>query len=361
MAVSRRLSGWPDQLPVTALEIKNAQIYTSVTVPLFAVTFSLVVTRLVSRWKSAKGISADDYFIVAGTVLSLADVSLIIASIADNLATPPPPFMPFEAIAKKAPLTMAAEVFTQWSVALVKTSIALMLARLQNTKSWTRFLYAIIGLQMLTAIFVTIVQCTRCIPTEAVWNANIVNKWCWSPDAFKITMTVASSVVILTDVIFSLIPLTFLHHIRRSAPHRVVIGLLMSLGLLASAASVVKTVMVHRFDVGDDAAGNGIAIALWASLESVVGIIAACLPCLRGAFLRLLHRLGIYTEFASRVVEDSAAWPATLPAAEQSCKFEQNSDPFHDGSGQGESEAPSETEMVVIENKENAQRKGTET
>lgn len=361
MAVSRGLPGRPDQLPVTALQIKNAQIYAGVTVSLSAIALSLVVTRLVSRWKSAKGIAADDYFIVAGTVLSLTDVSLIIASVADNLATPPPSFMSFEAIAKKAPMTMAAEVFTQCSVALIKTSIALMLVRLQNTKSWTRFLYAIIALQMLTAIFVTIVQCTRCIPTEAFWNEDIVDKWCWSHDAFKITMTVASSVVIFTDVIFSLIPLTFLHHIRRSAPHRVVIGLLMSLGLLASAASVVKTVMVHRFDVGGDASGNGIAIALWASLESVVGIIAACLPCLRGAFLRLLHRLGIYTEFASRVVEDSSTWPATLPAAEQSSKFEQNPNPFFDDSGRGESEAPSDTEMIVIDNKENTQRRGTET
>ncbi|KAK3364133.1 hypothetical protein B0T25DRAFT_432205, partial [Lasiosphaeria hispida] len=116
---------------------------------------------------------------------------------------------------------------------------------------------------------------------------------CWSPEAFKATMTAASSIVILTDAIFSLIPLTSLHHIRRSVPHRIVIAILMGLGLLASAASVVKTIMVHRFDAGGDPSGNGISIALRASLEAIVGIIAACLPCLGGAFLRLLSRLGI--------------------------------------------------------------------
>jgi hypothetical protein len=272
--------------------------------------------------------------------------------------------MPFESIGKTAPLTMVAEVFTSWSVALVKTSIALMLVRLQTSKAWTRFLYGIIGLQLLTALFVTVLQCTRCIPTAAVWNPHIVDKWCWSPEAFKVTMTVASSIVILTDVIFSLIPLTFLHHIRRSVPHRIVIGILMSLGLLASAASVVKTIMVHRFDVGGDASGNGISIALWASLEAIVGIIAACLPCLRGAFLRLLHRLGIYTEFSSRVDEDSSTWPTAEPPDEGRFKFEHGADPFQDRAGLGESAGSdgsrTVTEMVVIQNKGNRQPAGSE-
>lgn len=287
--------------------------------------------------------------------MSLIDIIMIITTVSTNLAKPTPAFIPLDTIAKKnAPLTMIAEVLTSWSVALIKTSIALMLVRLQNARAWTRFLYSIIALQILTAVFVTILQCTRCIPTAAIWNPYVLDKWCWSPEVFKITMTVASSIVIITDVIFSLIPLTFLHHIRRSVPHRIVIGVLMSLGLLASAASVVKTIIIHRFDIGGDVSGTGISIALWASLEAIVGIIAACLPCLRGAFLRLLNRLGIYTEFANRVDEDSSNWPTTLSPNADEFKSEQSPGPFRKGVVRGDtgiSDSHTSIEMVIIQDK----------
>ncbi|KAK0625942.1 hypothetical protein B0T14DRAFT_508806 [Immersiella caudata] len=347
-------------LPVTALQITNARIYIGVTVPVLTISLVLVAARLISRRKSTTGIANDDYFIVAAAVLSCVETALIIATVSANLAIPSPIFMPFESIGRNAPKTIFAEVFSSWCVAFVKISIGVMLVRLQRgSKTWTIFLYILIGLQIVTAVIVTVLHCTRCIPVEAIWNFNVVNKWCWSNEAFKLTMSVASTVVIVTDVVFSLIPLTFLHRIRRNLTHRIIIGALMSLGLLASAASITKTVKVHRFDVGSDAAGNGIAIALWASLEGIIGIIAACLPCLRGPFLRLLSRLGIYSEFTTRVHEEGGStWPASVPRDGGAVKFEGGADPFQDGAGRpdasGSDGSETATEMANIANKEKA-------
>ncbi|KAK4155440.1 hypothetical protein C8A00DRAFT_31678, partial [Chaetomidium leptoderma] len=67
--------------------------------------------------------------------------------------------------------------------------------------------------------------------------------------------------------------------------------------------------MVHRSGQHGDAAGDGLAIALWASIEAQVGIIAACILCVRAVFLRFLSRIGIYNESASRADrEGSSAW-----------------------------------------------------
>jgi hypothetical protein len=301
----------------------------------------MVTTRVASRWRSKSRVAVDEYFIIAAAVsdtrlarrtfhcpssvprfelsanrrsmmalrqiLGLIDMALIIATVSPIL-TFHREFLPFDSIAKVAPLTMVAEIATSWSVALVKTSIALMLVRLQQSPGWTHFLYTVIGVQVVTAVFVTIMHTTRCIPIEAVWNPTVTNKRCWSAEAFKVTMTVASAIVIVTDVLFSLIPLTFLHHIRRSVPHRIVIAILMSLGLVASGASAVKTAMVYQFDRNGDPSGKGMAIALWASIEAQVGIIAACIPCLRAAFLRFLSRIGIYSEFPSDTDSGSSRW-----------------------------------------------------
>ena len=208
-----------------------------------------------------------------------------------------PQFLPFSYINQTAPLSLVAEITSTWSVALVKISIAIMLLRLQRTRNWALFLYTIIGIQFIIAAFVTIIQTTRCIPITALWDPTSApeTRRCWGEANFKASLTAASILIILTDVIFALIPLTFLHHVRRSLRDRLIIGFLMSLGLFASAAAVVKTIMVQRFNQADDPAGHGMSIALWASIEAQVGIIAACIPCLRAAFLRFLGRVGIRT------------------------------------------------------------------
>ena len=221
-----------------------------------------------------------------------------------------PDSVPFSFIFEVAPLTVVAEITTTWSVALLKTSIAVMLLRFQRARGWTWFLYFVMGLQIVTAVYMTIMQSTRCVPMRDLWDPTVPDnlKHCWGVDAFKVSMTVTSVLVILTDVIYATIPLTFIRHIRRSARDRLVIGFLLSLGLFASAASIVKTVMVHRFDQTNDPAGHGMAIALWASIEAQVGIIAACVPCLRGPFIRLLTRLGISTEYSGEATDNTSAW-----------------------------------------------------
>ncbi len=240
-------------------------------------------------------------------IFGLIDMVVMIVALSPMLGTRPE-YLPFSSVNQVAPLSLVAEITSTWSVALLKTSIAVMLLRFQRTQGWARFLYLMIGVQVVTAAFVTIMQSTRCIPIQGLWDPTITDKRCWSEEAFMISLTVASVLVIVTDVVYAAIPLTFLRHIRRSMHDRLIIGFLMSLGLFASAASVVKTVMVQRFNESDDHPGHGMSIALWASIEAQVGIIAACIPCLRAPFLRLLGRLGISTESSSGGTGGKSAW-----------------------------------------------------
>jgi hypothetical protein len=239
-------------------------------------------------------------------------MALTIAIVHPNLASPPPELLLFSELSRITPMTLVSQVCNQWATAMVKTSIALMLVRLQQTPGWKWFLYCLIVLQVLVAIFTTVLHTTRCIPIEAVWNMAITSKRCWSEDAFKAAMTVASSLVVATDLIYALMPITFLHHIRRSTLHRALIAMLLSLGLVASAASIVKTVFVHRGSA-EDPAGHGIVVATWASIEVQVAIIAACIPTLRADFFKLLSRLGLYKEDLASHRHYKSDFSAQLP------------------------------------------------
>jgi len=302
------------QLPgatVTDLQYNLARTYVGVLSVLSALSTLIVALRIVSRWKSNRRLDADDYLIVGAGFFGLVDMAVVIVTMYPLLGGSRPDSVPFSFILQVAPLSVVAEIMTTWSVALLKTSIAVMLLRFQHARSWTWFLYFVMGLQIVTAVYVTIMQSTRCVPMSDLWDPTIPDqqKRCWSVEAFKVSMTVTSVLVIITDVIYATIPLTFIRHIRRSALHRLIIGFLLSLGLFASAASIVKTVTIHRFDSTNDPSGDGMAIALWASIEAQVGIIAACIPCLRGPFIRLLSRLGIATEYSGEATNNDSAWP----------------------------------------------------
>ncbi|KAK5661094.1 hypothetical protein OQA88_10984 [Cercophora sp. LCS_1] len=288
-------SGFPADLPglpVTNYQIAIGTTYIGVIAILCAISTLLVAARVFFRWGSTAGVAVDDYFLVVAAILGVIEMSMMI-SIVEPVIVSRPQFVPFETLNRTAPRTIIAQATSSWSVALTKTSIAFLLIRLQQVQAWAICLYVIIGVQILAAVFVTILHTTRCLPTEAIWNPTIQDSWCWSPEAFKVAMTHASTLAVFTDVVFALIPLTFVRHIRSSPLHRVVIVGLMGLGLLASGASIVKTIMIFRLDQDGDASGHGLEIGLWASIEAQVGIIATCIPCLRAPFLRLLDRLGL--------------------------------------------------------------------
>jgi len=319
--------------PVTDLQYNMARTYVGVISVLFALSTLMIALRIMSRWKTNRRLNADDYLIVGAGFFGLVDMAVVIVTMSPMLGGSRPDSVPLSFIFAVAPLIVVAEIATTWSVALLKTSIAVMLLRFQRARGWTWFLYSVVGLQIVTAVYVTIMQSTRCVPMRDLWDPTVTDKHCWSVDAFKVSMTVTSVLVILTDVIYATIPLTFIHHIRRSARDRFIIGFLLSLGLFASAASIVKTVMVRRYDQANDPAGAGMTLALWASIEAQVGIIAACIPCLRGPFIRLLGRLGVSAEYSGSATDNNPARQGQSPVVGN---MAQRSVPIHGGTERGD-------------------------
>ena len=115
--------------------------------------------------------------------LGVVEMALTLAIVQPNLASPPPEFLAFSELERITPMTLVSQVCNQWATAMVKTSIALMLVRLQQTAGWKWFLYSLIVLQVLVAIFTTVLHTTRCIPIEAMWNMTITDKRCWGENA----------------------------------------------------------------------------------------------------------------------------------------------------------------------------------
>jgi hypothetical protein len=98
---------------------------------------------------------------------------------------------------------------------------------------------------------------------------------------------------VATDFVCALLPITFIRVISRPLRERVVLGILMALGLLAGAAGLVKLTLVGVVRNSKDIFFDTATIGIWMNIENFVGIIAACTPCLKSSFERMLSRLGL--------------------------------------------------------------------
>jgi hypothetical protein len=256
------------------------------------------VSALMVDWKRLSSHAV----LIKRQTLTTMDACMAVVSVRFALGKNPQ-FLPTTELPHIGLMAFMEAVLGAWAMAAIKTSVACVFLRLRHTKPWRVFLVATITAQCLMALFITIMHATRYIPLDAQWSPDLAirnNAQVWSDWAFGIAISVTSSINILTDIVFSLLPLVFLREIQRPLREKVVIGGLMAMGLVGSSASVIKTTKVHNFGKGNNPLANGIRIALWSLLEEQLGFIAACVPCLKALFQRFLCHFGLITTSRSR-------------------------------------------------------------
>ena len=97
------------------------------------------------------------------------------------------------------------------------------------------------------------------------------------------------------DLVLALMPIKFVRSLTRPMREKILIGCLMALGLCATVIAGVKMTTFNDVGLGDPMFDT-IKPSLYAKLEELVGIIAACTPCLKAPIEHLLKRFGILSE-----------------------------------------------------------------
>ena len=192
------------------------------------------------------------------------------------------------------------QLWSGWGVALAKISIALLLLRLKTGRGWRIFLYAMVAVQLAAAVHANAMQLAACRPISAGWRLETTAEHCWPISVLHAPIYAHGSVAACTDLVFALIPLTFLGSVRRSLRERLVIALLMGLGVFAAAAVVVKLTLVRTYGATGDMLWDSVDLNTWSILEGQLGIVAACVPCLKSPFQAALRRMGLMRDDASR-------------------------------------------------------------
>ncbi|KAK3321684.1 hypothetical protein B0H66DRAFT_179170 [Apodospora peruviana] len=283
----------PEFVPISERAAHLAQIYVAATSVIMALCLLAFVTRVHQRVRPVWKVGLDDYFIAAGFALAIADWGMLM------------PIMVME----PGMITWARSVNAGknswlaigiWGLAMtcIKVSIALTLLRIQQKSvSWRIFLYSIMALQAIYGIlnlFFNLV--IACRPLRTAWDPfGTPEGFCVSFEIQRTVSNVGSSINITTDVLLSLAPVTFLFKLNRPLRERLFVCGLMGLGIFASAASIIKTIIVRGY--GDltvtDFQAMGVSICTWTVLEQLLGVLAACVPAMKGIFQSCLGRMGV--------------------------------------------------------------------
>ena len=248
--------------------------------------------------KSSISVGFHSLLTVLSQLFATVDWGLLVATVHWSIGQTPPLTISMRRIEWAYMLAVIAQPLWAWAMVCIKMSVALMLLRLQRDKPWQRLLIVLMVVMAVTAVYNTIASTTQCIPLSATWDLLNTNKKakCWSKRAVSISSTVVAVINILTDLIFSAMPITFLRNIQRPLRERIILGLLMGIGLFASSASIAKAVAVQSYGQTSDSLSESISIGLWSCLEEQLALIAACIPTLRSPFQKVLRHFNLISK-----------------------------------------------------------------
>ncbi|RMZ75160.1 hypothetical protein DV737_g5426, partial [Chaetothyriales sp. CBS 132003] len=188
-------------------------------------------------------------------------------------------------------------------ISLVKISIAFFLRRFVPSKNYQRFLAG--NIIFLTAFMISC-ACTLIFncgaKPEANWDFTLRTTGeakCFSTKVFTAIGIFNSSINIATDVIFALLPIPIVWNLQTNLRTKLTLVFILSLGLFACAASIVKTIyQAHVLKDPDWTFHDN--FFMWNNIEFNIGIFAASLPALRPLFTTILGAAQRFTSSGSR-------------------------------------------------------------
>ncbi|KAI1262690.1 integral membrane protein [Xylariaceae sp. FL1019] len=141
------------------------------------------------------------------------------------------------------------------------------------------FLWSIIAFQFLGDLSAVIVTYSQCRPLTAYWDPRVDGD-CWPPTYQQYTGFTQGSIAATVDVILALYPASLFLNLNMKRSQKLYLSSIMGLGLIASGASIAKTVELRSFTQTQDFTYALSVTAYWWTAEINLVLFAVSLPIL---------------------------------------------------------------------------------
>ncbi|KAF2183595.1 hypothetical protein K469DRAFT_739715 [Zopfia rhizophila CBS 207.26] len=273
-------------------DVNSAPKLLGITGALYIIALFVYGARMYARLRPRLNLGWDDYAITLAIGLAVPEWGCIVASVRHGVGRHNLYVQPAQQVSARHWI-FAAEMPWVLVIMSIKISIACLLLRIRRSKRWVIFLYIMIAVQIASCLAGFLTQLLQCIPMRAIWDPSTPGAKCVKRHSLYIFVYFNSAIVIITDIIFALLPIFFIRKINRPVREKIVLYILMGMGLFATATSSIKISVVNHYGMTGDELWDVVELYLWSTLEEQIGIIAACLPCLKPLLERALGRLGL--------------------------------------------------------------------
>ncbi|KAJ5929214.1 hypothetical protein N7454_007062 [Penicillium verhagenii] len=160
---------------------------------------------------------------------------------------------------------------------LIKASICLLYLRLfPNIRKLTLGTIGFVTAMSIAVILATIFQCS---PVDAVYDEDKYESYtCFASIPFWYSTAVLS---LVTDIWIFALPLKIMMGLQLELKRRFIIIGLLSLGLFACIASIVRMAYIVKLYESSDPTWDTFGVSIWSGIELAVAIIAASIPAIK--------------------------------------------------------------------------------
>ncbi|MCJ1316300.1 hypothetical protein MMC15_001621 [Xylographa vitiligo] len=272
---------------------------------LTAVALFLSTLRMYVRRVILKSFSTDDWLMLAASVCCLGVLICFVGETQNGVGR----HTVFLSPQNQEEISHWA--FYHWvvvtvGISFVKLSVAFLLLRLVTSVWYKRLLWGTIAFLIAATLVAAMTLIFSCVPPAANWDPTLLpTAKCFSVGTFTAVGLLNTSVNIVTDVLFVVLPIPVIWGLQLNVRTRITLIGVLSLGTFACIASIIKlSIQINILSTPDQTRDDSYNI--WNSIELSVGIIAACLPSLRPLFKNLLETTRSYTGSRNRITDYAA-------------------------------------------------------
>lgn len=195
---------------------------------------------------------------------------------------------------------------------LAKASIAVMLLRLTVIRTHRVIIWTVLAISELYSGFFFLLFIFQCQPSQYFWTQYTGGKGsCIDPSITIAAFYAYSAITCVGDWIYATLPYFLVWKLQMDTRSKVVVIIILSLGAIASTATIIRIPYVHTMGDVDDFLYATTDVAIWSCVETGIGITTACLATLRP----LLRTWLAGTSFASTRRKGGGGAASDMPTA----------------------------------------------
>ncbi|KAI8935859.1 hypothetical protein NX059_007376 [Plenodomus lindquistii] len=248
-----------------------------------------VAARLAQRVMKKTGLGLDDIMIVAAllssVLLTLTECQAVVYGYGRHYAT-----LPQDSRIRARKWFYGAHIIYKVVLMFTKLSVVCLYYRIfaVSTKSFRVLSHVVSAWIVTSGLVFTILTVFQCSPVRAFWDRSIPGYKCFKNEPWWISYATTQ---ITTDFILLAMPIPSILRLSMGRAEKLGLCLVFGTGGFVTFASIYRATTIARSANDPDPTWGPIPATVWTVIESNTGIICACLPMLRGPFVRVFGPL----------------------------------------------------------------------